>query len=347
VTDIFAIEAINGDSLRQAGDVFERVTRSIFSWEAMVALVVAIVVAIIAGRVIAAILRRVVVIIGRQADRTPNLQTVNRLRRYETIIVLSIAIIRTFLFIFALYLWWIYIHPTQQPTAIIGASALAAIILGSTLSPVLRDIASGGVMMAEQWYAVGDHVKLEPFGEMQGVVERVTLRSTRLRGLNGEVIWVNNQSIQGVRITPRGIVTMAIEIFVTDLKAGRELVESTNRRLPSGKLLVVNPLHMMTSDKVGDKLWHITAIAETAPGREWLLDKYALEVMKEIDSSRKTHILSTDPVARFADSVAEQKFARSITNARKDPSDRSALKAAKREAAIHPSEKDELAKDDF
>jgi hypothetical protein len=171
--------------------------------------------------------------------------------------------------------------------------------------------------MAEQWYAVGDYVRLEPFADMQGVVERVTLRSTRIRGLNGEVMWVNNQNIQGVRITPKGIRTMAIELFVTDLDKGQELIASTNRRLPGGSLLVISPLNVMTSSKVGDELWHITAIAETAPGREWLIEKYAIEVMKEIDEDRKLKLLATEPVARFADGDAERRFARAIKNARK------------------------------
>lgn len=315
-------------SAQQLSNVFEHIAHSYFNLHAMLLLLLCLAVAFLLGRLIAALLRRVVAAIGHQADKTDNLQMVNRLRRYETIIILSIAIIRTFLVLFSLYIWWTLAHPSQRPTAIIGASALLAIILGGALSPVLRDIASGGVMMAEQWYAVGDHVRIEPFGDVQGVVERVTLRSTRIRGLNGEVIWVNNQSIAGVRITPRGIRTLAIELFVHDLDAGQSLIDSTNRRLPNGPLLVISPLNIMTSTQVGDTLWHITAIAETAPGREWLIERYAIEVMKEIDTTRKTKVLATEPVARFADNDAERRFARAIQNARKAPKKKRIKKTA-------------------
>lgn len=315
INTLFAAET----NVQQVTGVFERIANNYFNLQSIVTLVISLTVAFVLGRIIAAILRRVVGAIGRQADKTDNLQTVNRLRRLETIIILSIAIIRTFLILFAIYMWWVLTHAGQQPTALIGASALFAIILGSTLSPMLRDIASGGIMMAEQWYAVGDHVKIEPFGEMQGVVERVTLRSTRIRGLNGEVIWVNNQNIQAVRITPKGIRTMAIELFVRDLEKGQKLIESVNRRLPGGPLLVISPLNVMTSSQAGDELWHITAIAETAPGREWLIERYAIDVMKEIDETRKTKLLATEPVARYADNDAERRFARAIQNARKAP----------------------------
>lgn len=256
------------EPLDQVKNAFETFTGSIFSVRSLVAFFVFVLVAILLGRVIAYLLRRLVTYIGGQADKSNSLQTVNRLRRYETFIIISIAIIRTALVVAALYLWWVYIHPNQQPTALIGASALIAIVIGGALSPSLRDISAGSVMMAEQWYAVGDHVRIEPFADMQGVVERVTLRSTRVRGLNGEVIWINNQNIQAVRIIPKGVIAMALEIFVHDADRGSALIETVNRRLPTGDLLVISPLKVMTTNKVGEKLWHITAVAETAPGRE-------------------------------------------------------------------------------
>jgi hypothetical protein len=309
----------NDNTVHAVSSSFEHIVNSFFNVRSVLWLLVFLILAIAIGRIVAAVLRRVVTAIGHQADKTDSLQTTNRLRRTETFIILSIAVIRTLLILFALYFWWIFVHPGQQPTAIIGASALLAIILGGALSPALRDIAAGSVMMAEQWYAVGDYVKIEPFMDMQGVVERVTLRSTRIRGLNGEVVWVNNQNIAAVRITPKGIKTLAIEVFVTDLDKGQGLIDSTNRRLPYGELLVISPLNIMTSNQVGETLWHITAIAETAPGREWLIERYAIDVMKEIAEKRFKTLLATEPVSRFADSDAERRFARAIQNARKAP----------------------------
>lgn len=316
MTNFFAAQ---NASVQDVTSSLERIANEVLNLRSITILVLSLVVAFILGRLVAAVLRRIVVAIGSHADKVDDLNTVNRLRRYETMIILSIAIIRTLLLLFAFYFWWVTTRDNQQPTAIIGASALAAIIIGAVLGPTLRDISAGSVMMAEQWYAVGDYVKLEPFAEMQGVVERVTLRSTRIRGLNGEVVWVNNQHIQAVRITPKGVKTLAVELFVHDLEKGEELIESTNRRLPAGSLLVISPLVVMTSSKVGDKLWHITAIAETAPGREWLIEKYAIDVMKEINEERELKLLATEPVARFADGDAERRFARAIQNARKMP----------------------------
>ena len=303
-------------------EILGRLANTVFNAHSILVLLLSLTVALLLGRGIATLLRNFVVLLGKRSDKTQNLRVVNRLRRYETMIVLSIAILRTGLILFAFYFWWTFVHPAGQPTAIIGASALLLVVISGALSPALRDIAAGSLMMVEQWYGVGDHIRVEPFTDLQGVVERVTLRSTRIRGLNGEIIWINNQSIQGVRITAKGIRTIALELFVTDLAGGKGLIAETNKRLPIGPLLVVKPLGIISTDEVGDNLWQITAIGETAPGREWLIEKSATELIKRLDDEGKTQIIAHGPLARYADSDAERRFTRTISNTRKRPAPR-------------------------
>jgi len=174
-------------------------------------------------------------------------------------------------------------------------------------------------MMAEHWFGVGDYVRIEPFGNLGGIVDRVTLRSTRLRDINGEIIWINNQNIAAVRITPKGIRTLAIELIVNDLNRGIDLVAQTNLRMPNSPLMLTRQLTIISKQEVGNKLWHITAIGETAPGREWILEDYALKLMQEIDEDNKQPTLLHEPVARNADADAERRFARTIKNASKRP----------------------------
>jgi hypothetical protein len=315
----FSLDNTAADVAHKANVIVENFSKTYLSTRSLFVLFVSTVVALVVGRIIAKFLRRVVYVIGRKADKSDDLRTVNRLRRYETFLVLSIASIRTILVLFGIYFWWMYIHPYGQAPGVIGASAILIIILGGALGPPLRDIAAGSAMMAEHWYGVGDHIKVEPFLDMQGVVERVTLRSTRMRGLNGEVMWVNNQYIQGVRLAPKGIRTMALEMFVDNLEEGVKLIEKTNKRLPIGPLLVVTPLTIETSEKVGEKLWHISSICETAAGREWLIEQSAVDLIKWMDAQSKNPVLAHGPLCRYADSEAERRFTRTIKNAKKRP----------------------------
>ena len=302
-------------ALNETKNVIERVADSLTKDNSLIILISLVIGALIIGRIIATILRWLTRVIGNQADRTPDLARVNLLRRIETYIVLSIALIRTLLVITAVYIWWIATHDEQQNTAILGAGAVLTIILSGTLFNTLRDVASGSAMMAEQWYGVGDHVKLEAIPDAQGVVERVTLRSTRIRKVTGEILWINNKDISSVSVSPRGVHTIALEIFAKDEEKAVRLINDTALRLPQGPSTVVSPLTIMTESKLGDHLWHITAICEVAPGRAWMIEKYALDVMKELDE--KSKVLANDPLARYADSEAERRFARTAANARK------------------------------
>ncbi len=304
-------------TLISISDNLESATDKLFNLNSILLLVSLLLLAFLLGRIVAMVFRRFNLFLSHRADATSHLPTVERLRRTETIIVISIALTRVLLFSVAIYIWWVVIHPNQQPTAIIGASAIFAVVAGGVFGPVLRDLASGSMMMTEHWFGVGDHVKIEPFGDVQGIVERVTLRSTRIRGINGEAIWVNNQNIQAVRVSSKGIRTIAIELFVSHLEDGQRLIEETDLRLPSGSLMVVSPLRVLSASEVAENMWHITAIGQTAPGREWLLNKYAIEVLQELDKKRKTPLLKSEPIARNADSGAEKKFARAFKNANK------------------------------
>lgn len=317
-------------SIQNGTNVFTYIFDTYFNLHAIISLLVCLAIGLLLGRVIATLLRKVVTLIAARADKTQDLETVNRLRRYETYIVLSIALIRVGIVLLSLYVWWLLDHPYGQPTAFIGASAILLLLLSASLAPILRDIASGSAMMVEQWYGVGDHVRFEPFSDMQGVVERVTLRSTRIRNLNGEIIWVNNQHIQAIRMTPKGIRTIALEIFVTNLKKGQQLVKKANDRLPNGPLLMVSPLQIVEETAVGENLWHITAISETAPGREWLIERAAVDLIKEMDEQSTAPTIAHGPLARYADAEAEKKFKRTMTNARKRPVAKKRFETVKR-----------------
>jgi hypothetical protein len=100
------------------------------------------------------------------------------------------------------------------------------------------------------------------------------------------------------------------------------LINKTNKRLPTGPLLVTSPLSILASEKVGDELWHITAVGETAPGREWLIEKSAVELIKWLDEQSKNPVLAHGPLARYADTDADRRYIRTIKNARKRPTPR-------------------------
>jgi moderate conductance mechanosensitive channel len=237
-----------------------------------------------------------------------------KLRRIETYLSITVAVVRVLVVAVVAFYAWQFLSPAANTSvAAIGAGAFFIVLAGGTIGVMLRDLTSGTAMIAEQWFNVGDHIKVEPFIDVNGVVERATLRSTKLRSLSGEVIWLHNQYIHGVRVTPKGVRTIAIDLFVNDEERGKELASKVIETIPVGTLLIAKKPTIQNIDKWGDNLWRIIIHGYTAPGREWLMEQLFVDMIKSTDKKAKSKsVLVYPPIVRHADPEAERNFKRAI-----------------------------------
>lgn len=251
-----------------------------------------------------------------RSDKESNDERLIRYRQTETYLSVAIAGVRAVFVAVAAYFTWQLISPTTSGSiAAIGASAFFIVFAGQTVGILLRDMTSGMTMIIENWFHIGDFIKIEPFIDVTGVVERLTLRSTKIRSLNGEVIWVHNQQIQGVHVTPKGLRTMAVDIFAKDKERGEEEVKKIISAIPTGPMMLAKPLRITSTEQWADALWRITVVGQTPPGREWLIDQYFVDAIKDIDRDAKNaseRVIVRHPIARFADPVADSRFKRAV-----------------------------------
>lgn len=251
--------------------------------------------------------------VGAQADETSNETKLMRLRRTETYLSVATAIVRVAVVAIVGYLVWRALSPSSNSTvAAVGAGTFFIVLGGATVGMLLRDITAGATMIIERWFTVGDFIKVEPFIDVTGVVERMTLRSTKLRSLSGEVVWLHNQQIHGVHVTPRGLRTEAVDVFVNDREKGERLIKEVIETIPTGTLLLAKQLRIVSTEKWGNALWRITLVGQTAPGREWLIEKYFVDALIEASKKAKDDIVIREPIVRHADEAAERKFKRAI-----------------------------------
>lgn len=276
----------------------------------------AIIAAYILSKFLAEGIIKIAQAVSVRADNESNEERLIRLRQVETYLSVFIAIVRATVVAVVAYAVWKMISPvTSSGAAAIGASAFFIVFAGQTLGMLLRDITAGAIMIIEQWFNVGDFVKVEPFLEVAGVVERLTLRSTKLRSLSGEVIFIHNQQIHAVHVTPRGVRTVAVDVFVRDKEKGLRTLKELAKAVPVGSTMLAGPLHISQPEEWGNSLWRITITGQTAPGREWLIEKFFVNAIKEVDSTTRNkmnRVFVYEPIARFADPVADKKFKRAI-----------------------------------
>jgi hypothetical protein len=187
-------------------------------------------------------------------------------------------------------------------TTLVGASFLI-ILAGFAVQRVLMDVIAGTMMFVERWYEVGDSIAI-PTLELQGVVEDVSLRRTKLRTLDGETIQVSNSQIPAVRVLPEGLKELAIELFVTDRESGENLVRAVQRILPT--TFARRPWIEEVND-LDERLVRIRLRASVVAGREWLVEGFLSDLLKErADEGLIVH----GPVMLTVDEQAARSYAR-------------------------------------
>lgn len=84
-----------------------------------------------------------------------------------------------------------------DPTTVAAGLGLTGIVLGFALKDILSNFVSGVLLLTLRPFKIGDQIVV---GELEGSVERIELRATRLRAYDGRVMLVPNAEVFTSRI---------------------------------------------------------------------------------------------------------------------------------------------------
>jgi small conductance mechanosensitive channel len=258
---------------------------------------------------LSAIVARRVMAWSDQRHRTPSgdlSAKIVELKRRET----SVAVIRTGIayiaFATALVLTAAQLTGGfDRLTAVAGASFIL-ILVGFSAQRMLMDIIAGFNMFVEHWYSVGDTIAI-PMLEVQGIVEDLSLRRTRLRSLDGEVINIHNSQIAAVRVLPGGVKEFDVELVASNREAAELLVDHVGAILPEGPTTFIRRPVIHQVDDLAPGLVRLRMRAAVAPGREWLVHGFYTDLLKE---RADKHLIVHGPVVLTVDDKVERSFAR-------------------------------------
>jgi len=258
---------------------------------------------------LSAIVARKVMAWSDQRHRTPSgdLSTkIVELKRRET----SVAVIRTGIayiaFATALVLTAAQLTGGfDRLTAVAGASFIL-ILVGFSAQRMLMDIIAGFNMFVEHWYSVGDTIAI-PMLEVQGIVEDLSLRRTKLRSLDGEVINIHNSQIAAVRVLPGGVKEFDVELVASSREAAEVLVQHVGAILPEGPTTFIRRPTVHQIDDLAPGLVRLRMRTAVAPGREWLVHGFYTDLLKE---RADKHLIVHGPVVLTVDDSVERSFAR-------------------------------------
>lgn len=155
---------------------------------------------------------------------------------------------------------------------LIAGAGIAGIALGFGAQNLVRDFLSGIFMLLEDQYGVGDVIDV---GEATGLVESVSLRTTRLRSVDGTVWYVPNGEIRRVGNMSQHWSRALIDVPVAydaDLERASALIKATADDLaadPAWAALILSEPEVWGLEQWGESQMNVRLVVQTVPLEQW------------------------------------------------------------------------------
>ena len=221
-----------------------------------------------------------------------------RIKRQDTAVTLVRQTLRYVVFaLVALFVFSIFLRNVFP--ALGGATILAAII-GFGAQSFVRDIIAGFFILFENQYNVGDFVMLEPT-KASGLVEEFGLRTTTIRALSGEIVYIPNGSLIAVTNYVSGQQRFTIEVQLKDEDAEKRVLEE----IKEGHELYLVPPRLVERDETPEGGPRLRVLAIVLPSTAWLVEENLVERIK---AAAGEDSLATDPLVYKVDSRNVQRL---------------------------------------
>lgn len=159
---------------------------------------------------------------------------------------------------------------------ILAGAGIAGLAVGFGAQSLVKDFLNGIFIVLENEYRVGDVVSI---GGVSGLVEKISLRTTILRDLEGKVYVVPNGQITTVTNMTKEWSRFLIDVGVAYkenvdhvmkvlAEVGEEL--SKDERFSS---LIMEPLQILGVDSFGDSAVNIRVVFTTVPLQQWTVGR--------------------------------------------------------------------------
>jgi small-conductance mechanosensitive channel len=163
-------------------------------------------------------------------------------------------------------------------TGLVAPATVLGVGLGFGAQRIVGDVLAGFFIITERQYGFGDVVSITVTGAGEpasGTVEDVTLRVTRMRSPNGEVITVPNGAIAKVvnlsRDWARAVVDVPVPTSV-DVNRVNEILREVGReafRDPALRPLLLDPPSVMGVESLDLEQVNVRMVARTLPGKQF------------------------------------------------------------------------------
>lgn len=173
---------------------------------------------------------------------------------------------------FILILWQLEVNFS----ALLTSAGLIGVIAGIGAQSLIKDCLSGLFIILENQLRVDDIVTVAtPTATVSGMVEEVTIRTTRLRDLDGNLHIFTNGNIGVITNMSYHFAQVNVDIQVTydtDIDLAERLIKEAGLMTAKSKKWqdeVLEPIELLRVDALGESTVTLKALGKVKPGTQW------------------------------------------------------------------------------
>jgi len=221
-----------------------------------------------------------------QVDHEHHEATQRRVQRADALGTLAISATKVVIWVMAVLVALGTVGINLGP--LIAGAGIIGVAIGFGAQDLVKDLLRGVSMLLEDQYGVGDVIDA---GDAAGVVEEVTLRTTRLRDVNGVVWHIPNGAIARVGNMTQEWSRLLLDVDVaydTDVDRAIEVLTDLLERFaaePENAEVMLTPPEIWGVNELADSSVVIRVVAKTVPGQQWAAARrLRLQLKREFDA---------------------------------------------------------------
>jgi small-conductance mechanosensitive channel len=224
---------------------------------------------IVAVAVLCLVVARVLSRRALKSVRASEKMLAHRKKHLQTIIHVALWIVNAAVVVTSVMMLLGHFVDITPILASVGVLGLAVSLGAQTL---IKDLLGGLTILIEDQYTVGDVIKV---GEVSGAVERMTLRATYVRDIDGSLHLVPNGDVRVVANITRDWSRALVDIGVAyeeDLSRVLSILEQEAQRFAQNADFadqLLEPPTVLGPLSLGDWAITVRVMVKTLPGKQW------------------------------------------------------------------------------
>ncbi|MDJ0733082.1 MAG: mechanosensitive ion channel family protein [Nostocaceae cyanobacterium] len=173
-----------------------------------------------------------------------------------------------------------------DPTPILAAAGIVGLAASLGAQNLVNDLVSGFFILFENYYLVGDYIAAGNVEEreVEGFVEAIELRTTRLRHPNGQLQIIRNGEMGSIINYSKNYIYAMVQVrlaYEVELEQVYGIIESIGQQLKADYPEVLEPTQVDGIEEFGEYYLLLGTRTKVKPGKKLKIERLLRKILKD------------------------------------------------------------------